>query len=952
MEGLGLASSVVGSTSTKVIPERTPTPPPQRANSELAHTIAPQRANSELAHTIENEARRESHLQRERTVMGQHKARQKLNERLSNRQIRKDDHHKEKEAFHSDDWTVLSGGGGYGHGRSAGQHRPVFGDSGDQPSKINSHKHVIARCPVYAQRWLHFCAIIDVFVWLIFLVVFTTYVQFDILSSPEAESAMTRQMKEFVGGASTLDDVRNEEQFFAFMKDTLIPNLTPTPHQPNAAMLKFREDYSTLDPTLHSINGVLFVLENKLWIRQVRCSSLTCGRTTNNYFSSMTIEKSGESQDKKGWLYNAANGNSRAPECQALQDALTPKEAVQYKENITTSTRADVHGHTLHFGRSGFVEHVNLGLGKNVKAENYTEAMALTRDCAQDKIRALQASRWVDDMTRIIAVEYCVAPWYSVPHYFNKTKVRDYLFPDHKGRTFDSGGACQRLVFFIDPHGFISSKQATMTTPIRIKDADNPTFQGLSRARINYFIIIITCIVFCVLKEGTELTYALRDGLVRSHYLNANNIIWNVLDLVNVISLIYSLVKFPDPSQAPFGENINTTYSRFEGIENLNEAKGAFAIVLLFWYVRGVEYMGLMPWFQLPINAMSNSFYNLLTFGVFFLFIMWGASVAFRFLFATASEDQYGTLANSLTTLSLGSLGELSYESVMADYRFRSIELWSIAWAFVAAFVLLTMFVAIVDQGFQDAKEALHPVPEVNDNVIVTQDVRDHKPPIDTSQGQQQRVTVPVKDNQGHVIEYEGIVESVNPDGTFDVRFDVPDEFTKTLSTQMRVKSTETETRGDQPVRMQTCLDTHLNKKHVRMLHPPDLADGVLIATLREHFQPILTRHHLRGLCGMFVGWWGTRVLDRLACRPLRKSLVDKEMNDQWVVQFRKYILYRRAVSGFLETVDRSRKGSKLGSKSRSWYSAASATFDAHPQEWKVNESGVGQNGEGSRATF
>ena len=127
MEGLGSASSVsassvVGRTTTKVIPERTPTPPPQRANSELAHTISPQRANSELAHTIENEARRERHLQRERTVMGQHKARQKLNERLSNRQIRKDDHHKEKEAFHSDDWTVLSGGGGYGHGRSAGQH--------------------------------------------------------------------------------------------------------------------------------------------------------------------------------------------------------------------------------------------------------------------------------------------------------------------------------------------------------------------------------------------------------------------------------------------------------------------------------------------------------------------------------------------------------------------------------------------------------------------------------------------------------------------------------------------------------------------------------------------------------------------------------------------------------------------------------------------------------------
>ena len=103
------------------------------------------------------------------------------------------------------------------------------------------------------------------------------------------------------------------------------------------------------------------------------------------------------------------------------------------------------------------------------------------------------------------------------------------------------------------------------------------------------------------------------------------------------------------------------TYARFKGIENLNEERGT---AVLFWFFRGVEYMRLMPWFELPINAMANSFFNLLSFGAFFLFIMWGASVALRL--CLHNIRRISTLERSLTTLGLGSLGELSYDSILS----------------------------------------------------------------------------------------------------------------------------------------------------------------------------------------------------------------------------------------------------------------------------------------------
>jgi hypothetical protein len=390
--------------------------------------------------------------------------------------------------------------------------------------------------------------------------------------------------------------------------------------------------------------------------------------------------------------------------------------------------------------------------------------------------------------------------------------------------------------------------------------------------------------------------------MVRTNYLNVSNLIWNVLDVVNIVALVWALVAFPVPDLQPFGQtfgenNVNfETYARFEGIEGLNEAKGAFGTVILFWFFRGVEYMRLMPWFELPINAMANSFYNLLSFGAFFMFIMWGASVAFRFFFSTTS-DQYATLERSLTSLGLGSLGEIDYDSVLVDYRFKSIEVFSIAWAFVAAFVLLTMFVAIVDQGFQDAKENQQPDPVEGDEVVVSADVQSliPKDPLrgagrDDRTGGRKRQRTRVMDNKGHVIEYDGHVEKVN------------DENEK--KTTLKKKVTENFSVGKTFSGERTYCDRNLPKHQVRPKHPHDLSDGVLIHLLRQDVQAIRRRLHMRGVTGLFIGWWGPRILDRLGCRPLKASPGDKKLHKLWETHMIRYICLRRAVDGFMEAKD------------------------------------------------
>ena len=210
---------------------------------------------------------------------------------------------------------------------------------------------------------------------------------------------------------------------------------------------------------------------------------------------------------------------------------------------------------------------------------------------------------------------------------------------------------------------------------------------------------------------------------------------------------------------------------------------------MFLWFLRGVEYVRLIPSFRLPILAIGKALHNLFSFMIFFAFILYGGSLTFRFLYGTSSKD-FSTMLRTVTSLSMASLGEINVSSIMADYRFVNAQFFAIIWAFVATFVLLTMFVAIVDEGFQSAKSELNPDPKTGGTVTVKTILVD-----------------------GSVVEYEGKGKRVNIDETFDVKFVNPKDG-------------------------KTYVDLGIRRKQIHHEVNSDINDSIFIAVLRHHLEP------------------------------------------------------------------------------------------------------------------
>ena len=158
------------------------------------------------------------------------------------------------------------------------------GDAGSTPQHRKSHRQVLQalhkKYGACVKHWMHSCAIADVVSWFVYLILFTVYVQFHVLSSMEAESTISRQMKGFMGGPENLGDIKNQEQLYDFLENTLIANLAP--HETNAAMLRFFSNYSAHNPSMNSINGRLCARKCCLNAARTVLFSDTCRRWRTN----------------------------------------------------------------------------------------------------------------------------------------------------------------------------------------------------------------------------------------------------------------------------------------------------------------------------------------------------------------------------------------------------------------------------------------------------------------------------------------------------------------------------------------------------------------------------------------------------------------------------------------------------------------------------------------------
>ena len=665
------------------------------------------------------------------------------------------------------------------------------GDERFAPECVSLHREAsqveILQKKKWAYRWVASIACVDFLTWFVYLFVFATYVQYQVLSSPEMEWMLSKQMRSLAGNQKKLAQVTTVDEMYKWMDDTLIEKLA----QDKTNIFHKKHLKQATDLTYQTINGYFYVLENNIYLRQIRCKQGACRKSQEpgEFFvhagfagNQRHMEQDNNFPDDDDWMWQRSEEEDAIPVNCHHQPSIG-KRYFSAKDTRNTPTEARIRGIDVFLSGSGFVEELSLTVdAASIAAprnttlfyRQYDHLLAHTKSCMKAKVKAMQKVGWVDERTRAVFIEYCVQP--------QNITVQNTSYAE--------AGACHRIIFTISPSGLVASTQAIMTAPI-FKDKQGKMINNQQC----FSWVAGSCLFLFLIKEVTEFVYAMSDTHAKWVYLTPQNIGWNVLDLIIISALSATIHWYP--SVSPFDpsmiETTLPTYERIHFLEELSQTRANFGIVMFLWFLRGLEYVRLIPSFRLPILAISKALYNLVTFMFFFTFILYGGSLTFRFLYGTSSA-QYSTLFRTITSMSMASLGEIKVDLIQLDYRFVHAQSLSIVWAFLATFVLLTMFVAIVDEGFQSAKTELNPDPKTGAQVTVETILVDQS-----------------------VVTYEGKVKRVNVDGTFDIKFVNPTD-------------------------KKSYVDLGIRRKQIHHEQYDDINDSIFIAILRYHLEPRFVR--------------------------------------------------------------------------------------------------------------
>ena len=101
------------------------------------------------------------------------------------------------------------------------------GDSEFRPSlrREASQVEILQKKSIWAYRWVACISVVDILTWFIYLFIFATYVQYQVLSSPETEWMLSKQMRSLAGNPKKLSQVTTVDDMWTWMDNGLIDTL-------------------------------------------------------------------------------------------------------------------------------------------------------------------------------------------------------------------------------------------------------------------------------------------------------------------------------------------------------------------------------------------------------------------------------------------------------------------------------------------------------------------------------------------------------------------------------------------------------------------------------------------------------------------------------------------------------------------------------------------------------
>ena len=319
--------------------------------------------------------------------------------------------------------------------------------------------------------------------------------------------------------------------------------------------------------------------------------------------------------------------------------------------------------------------------------------------CLDEQLKTMSNHGWVDAKTKAVIVEFCVVPFYLTQFWtrnINTTLRRGLEFEedfadDADDETFGTGG-CQRILFEYDQFGYVDASQSFITSPISTWQSKN-----------EHLIVITVLLVSLGLLLWGECLEIYITGAM-TYLCTRSRALFNLLDLCAIIFIILTIVSYPSNGVA-FGpedfatmtSNPEQTHLTFARLYEMDVTRQWFSAVLIVWWARSLEYLTLFPSLQVPVFTISRASVPILSILVFIGMVLFAVSTGANIVFG-GSVAAFSNLPRTLVTLIQASLGEIVLDGFSDDTRWStSGPVFLSLWAFLMMFVVLTMFVAIID---------------------------------------------------------------------------------------------------------------------------------------------------------------------------------------------------------------------------------------------------------------
>ncbi|CAF3336661.1 unnamed protein product [Rotaria socialis] len=312
------------------------------------------------------------------------------------------------------------------------------------------------------------------------------------------------------------------------------------------------------------------------------------------------------------------------------------------------------------------------GLISRYGGGGFVHDLSLTRDEALEELQNLYNNLWLDRGTRVVFLDFTV---------YN---ANINLF-------------CQieLIVEFPASGGAVASKSFSTVKLIRYVSS------------MDYFVLAceILFIIFTVYYTVEEVLEIMRFKL---YYFKT---IWNILDVV-IILISYICIAFNIYRQVEVGQLLDellrdqNTFADFAFLTYWQtQFNNIIAFTVFLAWIKIFKYVSFNKTMTQLSTTLSRCAKDVLGFSVMFMIVFLAYAQLGYLLFGTMVED-YKSFAISIFTLFRIILGDFDFEAILEAHRILG-PIFFLTYVFFVFFVLLNMFLAIINDTYSEVKSDL-----------------------------------------------------------------------------------------------------------------------------------------------------------------------------------------------------------------------------------------------------